>query len=148
MNCLIQGQYLDPGERALEVDFCLGCRQFPIIPAIGRLLVRQDCLDRKNWKQTGWNRENKIINFQLWTFSFVWTKLRAGFEVIINCVLFNFVLLASQDALEVIVWVSQSVSELLTLRTELTDVTLVSEDTYCRLYQWDSGDWWYSWRWC
>ena len=38
--------------------------------------------------------------------------------------------LASQDALEVIVWVSQSV----TLRTELTDVTLVSEDTYWRLY--------------
>ena len=30
--------------------------------------------------------------------------------------------------------VSQSVSELLTLRTELTDVTLVSEDTYWRLY--------------
>ena len=34
------------------------------------------------------------------------------------------------DALEVIVWVSQSV----TLRTELTDVTLASEDTYRRLY--------------
>ena len=31
--------------------------------------------------------------------------------------------------------VSQSVSESLTLRTELTDVTLVSEDTYCRLYR-------------
>ena len=40
-------------------------------------------------------------------------------------------------------WLSQS----LTLRTELTDVTLVSEDTYWRLYRWDSGDWWYSWRW-
>ena len=38
--------------------------------------------------------------------------------------------LASQDALEVIV----SVSEWVTLRTELTDVTLVSEDTYWRLY--------------
>ena len=41
--------------------------------------------------------------------------------------------LASQDALEVMLvseWVSQSV----TLRTELTDVTLVSEDTYWRLY--------------
>ena len=37
--------------------------------------------------------------------------------------------LASQDALEVML-VSQSVSESLTLRTELTDVTLVSEDTY------------------
>ena len=35
-------------------------------------------------------------------------------------------LLASQDALEVIVSLSQSV----TLRTKLTDVTLVSEDTY------------------
>ena len=33
--------------------------------------------------------------------------------------------LASQDALEVIVWVNPS----LTLRTELTDLTLVSEDT-------------------
>ena len=33
--------------------------------------------------------------------------------------------LASQDALEVML-----VSELLTLRTKLTDVTLVSEDTY------------------
>ena len=31
-------------------------------------------------------------------------------------------------------WVSQSVSEWVTLRTELTDVTLVSEDTYWRLY--------------
>ena len=30
--------------------------------------------------------------------------------------------------------VSQSVSESLTLRTELTDVTMVSEDTYWRLY--------------
>ena len=38
--------------------------------------------------------------------------------------------LASQDALEVIMSVSESV----TLRTELTDVTLVSEDTYWRLY--------------
>ena len=36
--------------------------------------------------------------------------------------------LASQDALEVML-VSESVSESLTLRTELTDVTLVSEDT-------------------
>ena len=34
--------------------------------------------------------------------------------------------LASQDAIEVVVSVSQSV----TLRTELTDVTLVSEDTF------------------
>ena len=42
--------------------------------------------------------------------------------------------LASQDALEVIVSLSQWVSEWVTLRTELTDVTLVSEDTYWRLY--------------
>ena len=42
--------------------------------------------------------------------------------------------LASQDALEVIVWVSEWVSESVTLSTELTDVTLVSEDTYWRLY--------------
>ena len=39
------------------------------------------------------------------------------------------IFLASQDALEVML-VSESVSESLTLRTELTDVTLVSEDTY------------------
>ena len=51
--------------------------------------------------------------------------------------------LASWDAIEP-TWVTESV----TLRTELTDVTLVSEDTYCRRYWWDSGDWWYSWRWC
>ena len=44
--------------------------------------------------------------------------------------------------------VSYSVREWVTLRTDLTDVTLVSEDTYCRRYWWDSGDWWYSWRWC
>ena len=31
--------------------------------------------------------------------------------------------------------VSESLSESVTLRTELTDVTLVSEDTYCRVYQ-------------
>ena len=37
--------------------------------------------------------------------------------------------LASQDALEVIVWVSES-----HCWTELTDVTLVSEDTYWGLY--------------
>ena len=55
--------------------------------------------------------------------------------------------LASWDAIEP-TWVTESVSESVTLRTELTDVTLVSEDTYCRLYRWDSGDWWYSWRWC
>ena len=42
--------------------------------------------------------------------------------------------LASQDALEVIVSVTEWVSEWVTLRTELTDVTLVSEDTYWRLY--------------
>ena len=35
--------------------------------------------------------------------------------------------------------VSQWVSQLLTLRTELTDVTLVSEDTYWRLY-WVTND--------
>ena len=46
----------------------------------------------------------------------------------------TFPFLASQDALEVIVSVSQWVSESLTLRSELTDVTLVSEDTYWRLY--------------
>ena len=40
--------------------------------------------------------------------------------------------LASQDALEVVL-VSEWVSEWVTLRTELTDVTLVSEDTYWRL---------------
>ena len=51
----------------------------------------------------------------------------------------NFHFLASQDALEVMLvseWVSQSV----TLRTELTDVTLVSEDTYWGLYWQDSGN--------
>ena len=41
--------------------------------------------------------------------------------------------LASQDALEVML-VSESVSQLLTLRTEFTDVTLVSEDTFWRHY--------------
>ena len=50
-----------------------------------------------------------------------------------------FVFLASQDALEVML-VSQWVSESLTLRTELTDVTLVSEDTYWGLYWQDSGN--------
>ena len=61
-------------------------------------------------------------------------------EILINSYLYvafwsnqfvNFFLpfLASWDAIEP-TWVSQSVSELLTLRTELTDVTLVSEDTY------------------
>ena len=37
--------------------------------------------------------------------------------------------LASQDALEVMLE-SESVSQSVTLRTKLTDVTLVSEDTY------------------
>ena len=46
--------------------------------------------------------------------------------------------LASQDALEVML-----VSELLTLRTKLTDVTLVSEDTDWGLYWCNFGDWWY-----
>ena len=32
--------------------------------------------------------------------------------------------------------------------TDLTDVTLVSEDTHWRLYWWDSGDLWYSWKLC
>ena len=40
-----------------------------------------------------------------------------------------YLFLASQDALEVIVWVSES-----HCWTELTDVTLVSEDTYWGLY--------------
>ena len=39
-----------------------------------------------------------------------------------------FVLLASPDALEVIV-----VTDLLSVRTDLTDVTLVSDDTYWKL---------------
>ena len=51
----------------------------------------------------------------------------------------NLLFLASQDALEVIVSLSEWVSQSVTLRTELTDVTLVSEDTYRRLYWWDSG---------
>ena len=41
--------------------------------------------------------------------------------------IYNF--LASQDALEVIVWVSES-----HCWTDLTDVTLVSEDNYWRLF--------------
>ena len=45
--------------------------------------------------------------------------------------------LASWDAIEP-TWVTQSVSQSLTLRTELTDVTLVSEDTYWGLYCQDS----------
>ena len=48
--------------------------------------------------------------------------------------------LASQDALEVIVSLSEWVSQSVTLRTELTDVTLVSEDTYWELYWQDSGN--------
>ena len=52
-------------------------------------------------------------------------------------------LLASQDALEVI-----NASQSVTLGTELTDVTLVSEDTYWRLYWCNFGDLWYLWRWC
>ena len=47
-----------------------------------------------------------------------------------NIPIFSNPFLASQDALEVIV----SLSHWVTLRTELTDVTLVSEDTYWRLY--------------
>ena len=47
---------------------------------------------------------------------------------------FVYMFLASQDAIEVIVSVSESVSQWVTLRTELTDVTLESEDTYWRLY--------------
>ena len=39
--------------------------------------------------------------------------------------------------------VSESVRHWLTLRTELTDVTLVSEDTYWGLYWCNFGDWWY-----
>ena len=46
-----------------------------------------------------------------------------------------YIFLASWDAIE-----SGLVSESVTLRTELTDVTLVSEDTYWRLYWWDSGN--------
>ena len=45
------------------------------------------------------------------------------------CPVCAIIFLASQDALEVIVWVSES-----HCWTELTDVTLVSEDTYWRLY--------------
>ena len=40
--------------------------------------------------------------------------------------------LASPDALEVIV-VTESLSHSLSVSTDLTDVTLVSDDTYCRL---------------
>ena len=40
---------------------------------------------------------------------------------------------------KVIVWVSEWVSHWVTLRNELTDVTLVSEDTFWRLYWCDSG---------
>ena len=49
--------------------------------------------------------------------------------------------LASQDTLEVIMSVSQSVSEW-HCWTELTDVTLVSEDTYWGLNCCNFGDWW------
>ena len=56
-----------------------------------------------------------------------------------NWGIIGLLFLASQDALEVML-VSESVSESLTLRTELTDVTLVSEDTYWGLYWWDSDD--------
>ena len=48
--------------------------------------------------------------------------------------------LASQDALEVM-GVSEWVSEYGSVSTELTDVTLVSDDTYWRLYRCWSGKW-------
>ena len=70
-------------------------------------------------------------------------RLRKGATWHSKIALLSHYFLASQDALEVML-----VSESVTLRTDLTDVTLVSEDTYWKLYWWDSGDWWYSWRWC
>ena len=44
---------------------------------------------------------------------------------------------------KVIVWVSEWVSHWVTLRNELTDVTLVSEDIYWGLSWCNFGDWWY-----
>ena len=54
------------------------------------------------------------------------------------------VFLASQDALEVM-----GVTEWVTdwWLADLTDVTLVSDDTFCKLYWCDSGEWGYWWSW-
>ena len=66
------------------------------------------------------------------------TYLGDGHQIVSPSFLFiYFWFLASQDALEVMF-----LSELLTLRTKLTDVTLVSEDTYWGLYWQDSGNLW------
>ena len=46
---------------------------------------------------------------------------------------------ASQDAMEVM-FVSEWVSELLIVSIDLSDVTLVSDDTYRRLYWYDPDD--------
>ena len=39
------------------------------------------------------------------------------------------------------------VTHFLSISIDFTDVTLVSEDTYYRLYWCDSGEWWYIWPW-
>ena len=58
-----------------------------------------------------------------------------------------FQCLASQDALEVMrvtellsYWVTELLTELLSVSIDFTDVTLVSDDTYRRLYWCDPDD--------
>ena len=56
---------------------------------------------------------------------------------------FSIVFLASQDALEVMRdthWVTESLSHLLSVSVDFTDVTLVSDDTYRILYWCDPDD--------
>ena len=72
------------------------------------------------------NRLELDLCFQLEITASAFFQTRLSRRLIL---IYQRVFLASQDALEVML-VSESVSESLTLRTELTDVTLVSEDTY------------------
>ena len=68
----------------------------------------------------------------------------------------NFTFLASQDALEVMLvtdWLTDWLNHSLDVSIDLTDVTLVTDDTWRRLDRCDSGEWgcllqtWLMWLW-
>ena len=73
-----------------------------------------------------------------------WTRKQTSLMILLNLSKSSKDVQILHETLGVII----SESEWVTVRTEFTDVNLVSEDIYRRLYWWDFGDWWYLWRWC
>ena len=149
--CLI---CIDRGTAA--VDFTMGGNKLKLISYLPHLQIKintQICIRiiSEGFAKTLFQSLFKSI---CWIWGDFQIDARSIFRVNDNAFLRCHVFLASPDALEVIVvthLLTYWLTDWLIVSTDLTDVTLVSDDTYWRLdwcYSSNSGYWWGWWRWC